>query len=901
MSQFAVYYHTHWDREWYQPFRSYQIRLAEVGDEILERLERDELPCFMLDGQVIVLSDYLELRPENRTRLETLIRAGRLDIGPWLLMPDEFLVSGESLLRNLALGIAQAKGWGCHRFTGYLPDTFGHSADIPTLLKGFGIDSAILWRGVQPPGHLFPWRSPSGEEVTALHLSDGYFQMAPDDWTLSLSQKREALATLAKKLETAKIHDDVPLLIPSGGDHLGPTPAEGRTLLLDCFPNIWETTPALYMAKIVASAQTQAPIAGELADHQGAFLLPGVWSARLYLKQANRQMEHWLTRRLEPLLALVHCMSSLGLNSKQTTSPSRYPATELALAWETLLMNHPHDSICGCSVDAVHRENEVRFDHVRQIVQALEDRAIERLRQVWPQLRRVGFVLNTGDRPYSGVVPVEWDAIAEESMAVQAIPYQETPKEAVPGLHQHGHTHRVLQDSYKHDPHRIPMAHLTRQRHHGWRWVENVPAFGLQAFEKELTANEDANDGLPDSITPVKVTTHLLQNGLLSATVQPDGTLTVEDLASNAVYTGLLRFSSRQDQGDSYNSAPTSGDIPVQATFLGAEVETTGPLVSALCLRHELHNPMTESSLLLQLETRVELRANEAQLTFETRFTNRCLRAHKVQVHFETALSIAEVLAESHYSCVTRRYDPTYHPTQQMPVAPWKELKSNTGPVQRFWSANGQSWLSEGLTEYEVEGSQMAITLLRTFTALSAANTGVRGAQAGPPLPTPEGACLDRPVVARYAWLPTPKAIEDLYQAANRFYGVTWGYGPDPDLELRQQNGEPFPLKCSQQVREDVDLSAIDREFSLLHWDNSAIQATACHWLPGRGLILRLMNTSRIVAQTSLQTSFPYQLLHCVDFGNIILETLPPHQPKKAPPISLKPFAVQTYLFEIET
>src|SRR5689334_15861511 len=108
-SPVSAYYHTHWDREWYLPFRAYQVRLATVVDEILERLETNVLPCFMLDGQTVVLEDYLELRPENRQRLKQLVQEGRLSIGPWYVMPDEFLVSGESLIRNLVRGIQESR------------------------------------------------------------------------------------------------------------------------------------------------------------------------------------------------------------------------------------------------------------------------------------------------------------------------------------------------------------------------------------------------------------------------------------------------------------------------------------------------------------------------------------------------------------------------------------------------------------------------------------------------------------------------------------------------------------------------------------------------------------------------------------------------------------------------
>jgi mannosylglycerate hydrolase len=248
-TQLAVYYHTHWDREWYLPFRAYQVRLAEVVDEVLDQLERKVLSCFMLDGQTVVLDDYLELRPENRERLKRFIENGQLSIGPWYVMPDEFLVGGESLIRNLMRGIRESRTWGCQRFTGYLPDTFGHSADMPTILKNFGLTSTVLWRGVHPQKSLLRWQSPSGASVLALHLTDGYFQMMLHDWTATESQKLEALDTLIDKLKSVSPASGLELL-PIGGDHLAPLSEDGHALLRKRYPNLLETTPDRFLSKI---------------------------------------------------------------------------------------------------------------------------------------------------------------------------------------------------------------------------------------------------------------------------------------------------------------------------------------------------------------------------------------------------------------------------------------------------------------------------------------------------------------------------------------------------------------------------------------------------------------------------------------------------------------------------
>ena len=140
--------HTHWDREWYQPFQQMRARLVAMADRMIPLVERGTIPFFHFDGQTIVLEDYLEVRPRAERRLRALIRAGKIQIGPWYVLADSFLVSGESLVRNLEIGMTIARRFGRPLEVGYLPDQFGHIAQMPQILAGFGFTTAVLWRGV---------------------------------------------------------------------------------------------------------------------------------------------------------------------------------------------------------------------------------------------------------------------------------------------------------------------------------------------------------------------------------------------------------------------------------------------------------------------------------------------------------------------------------------------------------------------------------------------------------------------------------------------------------------------------------------------------------------------------------------------------------------------------------
>src|SRR3989337_2415308 len=178
---FVVVPHTHWDREWYLPFEAFRARLVRMMDALLELLDRDpEYKHFVLDGQTIPLDDYLEIRPERRPDIERLVKAGRLLIGPGYVLPDEFLIGGESPIRNLQSGIRSAKAYGGAMMVGYSPDAFGHTAHLPAILRGFGIGTVAIWRGVgrEATTSEFRWTSPDGSEVLVLHFPYGYGLMA---------------------------------------------------------------------------------------------------------------------------------------------------------------------------------------------------------------------------------------------------------------------------------------------------------------------------------------------------------------------------------------------------------------------------------------------------------------------------------------------------------------------------------------------------------------------------------------------------------------------------------------------------------------------------------------------------------------------------------------------------
>jgi alpha-mannosidase len=361
VSHLVIVPHTHWDREWYRTHEEFRYRLVQLLDRLLDLLERDpDFPCFTLDGQTIVVDDYLEVRPSARERIARLVRERRLWIGPWTVLPDEWLVSGEALVRNLRLGLRRTEELGGGLRMGYVPDQFGHVGQLPQLFAGFGLEGAALWRGVgaDVDRTLFRWQAPDGTEQLTVYLIHGYGNAA------HLPLEGEALAAKLRALIAAqKPHAAVPsLLLMNGSDHLEPEPGLPEALagvrLEDATVELGSLQGYFERARAEAAGLDLPLHRGELRSGLRSPLLEGCASARMPQKRADFLNDRLLVRVLEPLAAwLGECGGD--------------PDTEtIERIWRIALENHPHDSICGCSVDAVHREMDVRFERVEQVARA---------------------------------------------------------------------------------------------------------------------------------------------------------------------------------------------------------------------------------------------------------------------------------------------------------------------------------------------------------------------------------------------------------------------------------------------------------------------------------------------------------------------------------------------------
>jgi alpha-mannosidase len=356
-------------------------------------LDADPRYVFTLDGQLSVVDDYLEVRPEAEDRIRSLVREGRLAIGPWQTLVDEFLVSGESIIRNLEQGLARGDELGGAMRVGYLPDMFGHVAQMPQILRLAGIEQAVVWRGVPAAidRHAFTWEGADGSQVRTEYLPRGYGNAA------HVLAHPERLAEELKALQDAMrpFYGDAPLLAMYGNDHTEPDP--GLTDLVETVRghvDVELTTLPGYLANADDAALPHWQ--GELRSGARANLLMGVASARIDLKAACARAERALERYAEPLQAL-YC--------------EHWPEGMLNLAWRRVLENSAHDSICGCSCDEVSAQVLVRYAEAEQIARGLSAEAVHNIARSVEQGSLA--VVNPSPRARTDTIelPPEWGEV----------------------------------------------------------------------------------------------------------------------------------------------------------------------------------------------------------------------------------------------------------------------------------------------------------------------------------------------------------------------------------------------------------------------------------------------------------------------------------------------------------
>jgi len=785
----AIVPHTHWDREWYEPFQSFRLRLVRMLDRLLPLLEGDpSYAHFLLDGQMAVVDDYLEVRPGAEARIRALAAAGRLDMGPWYILMDEFLVSGETIVRDLQMGFLKGAAFGAAMEVGYLPDMFGHIAQMPQILRLAGLEHAVVWRGVpsEVTHSAFRWVAPDGSSVRAEYLMTGYGNGAaiPDD-------AKELVRRVADHEQEVAAFLIDGLLFMNGTDHQEPQPWLGRVVaeandLQDEF-----TFEVTSLADYLASAPTTGlkTWSGELRSGARADLLMGVASNRVDVKRAAARAERALERRAEPL-------SALFLPGEQ------WPASLFDLAWREMVRNAAHDSVCACSVDDVVDAVLVRYAEAERIAEGLGDDAVVAFTR---SLAEAGpAVLNSSARPRAGMVEVILQG-DEVPAGTQPLPDEPgafgIPRGLGPltldaatvrtilGMLPAGNqidAHTWIQDVRVEEDDsgiditlafgseervNVPVASIKRDLYTrlGARpdsivriridqppvqrvlaRVAEVPGFGWGPFHP-ASLSHPATAEVREGVAPSVV----LGNGLVTVVVDgSDGTFSVDGVA------GFGKLVDGGDHGDSYNYSPPAQDRIVDTPdTVSVAAGDQGPVRASATITATYTWPdkvdgstrARTGAVSVTITTTVEVRADERAVRVTTRFVNPAAD-HRLRVHLPLPEPAAGSEAECAFTVVHRGLDAEGRP---------EEFGLPTFPSRRFVSAGNLTVAHEGLLEYELidledtpdgrRARTLALTLLRSTGMLSRLGMAYRPLPAGPLTPVEGLKLRGRAIEARYA------------------------------------------------------------------------------------------------------------------------------------------------------
>ncbi|TDK26621.1 hypothetical protein E2F48_05385 [Arthrobacter crusticola] len=728
--------HVHWDREWYRTFDGYRGRLVELVERVCGALDKGEYASFHLDGQTVILADVLEIRPDLEARLAAHISSGRLTVGPWHVLADNQLVSAENLVRNLL----RARRWGTRMGrlspVGYSPDAFGHPADLPRLLNGFGIDTALVWRGAPPEHARFRWISPDGSEVFT--VNQGYHQTETLwDAGTSDTQLKQFVDTERNRMPEG------PLLLLNGGDHLVPRPpADRQEAAAGAGVALVETTLEDFFAGARAAAIDLPEVSGELRTlgNRLTFLLPGTLSARTYVKLANHRVQTLLERFVEPQLARHRLAASLAVAGTPAAPDSH--AELLDDAWDLVIKNAPHDSICGCSTDEVHRQTTVRAQRATDTADLLLRRlllaeGVDTRQHGDPARESADVVVLSGHgTPVSGPATVE--LVTEAGRVVTGL--RDAAGRSIPfevSATRRGKVFEadldLLPDSRDTDTHTLAFT------------AGNLPAFGWMTFTAELG---EATAG------PEVQKSRVVESGRFRLEVLDDASLRVQDTTTGVVHEGVGRLVSSGDRGDTYNFDPVPGDLPTLPRVVDVEVSRT-ELRTRLRINAVLTLPeaigedrdsRSASPIDSPLDVTVTHWADTDRLEWAITLDNRA-RDHRLR--FETPVDAdADVwTADQHWSTIDRPIGPELGP---LPTEAALEAAHPVAPVTS-WACVGRgpdavALLTRGLPEVQAfrngGSAVLAVTLLRAVGWLSRFDLRTRTTGAGPMLPVPEAQCL---------------------------------------------------------------------------------------------------------------------------------------------------------------
>ncbi len=834
--------HSHWDREWYLPFEKHRTRLVDLLDNLIEVMEQnDSYTYYHLDGQFVIIEDYLEIRPSMRERLYTLIRAGRIKIGPWYVLQDEYLTSGEANVRNMLYGIRLCKEIGAEPvMCGYFPDAFGNISQAPQIVRGFGIDNVVFGRGVNDVSSdneivkqngvttsELLWRSPDGSEVIGVMLANWYHNAM--ELPCDPDALRNRLAYIVQR--TSRFATTDHLLGMNGCDHqplqrdLQEVIKLANEIQGEAF--VKQSNIADYLDEIRKNAKNLKVFRGEINGQLSAGRSPLICTASSHIdiKQDNHEAQHLLSGIAEPLSTLLF------------QNGGKYKSDLFLYAWRTLMKNHPHDSICTCSCDEVYDEMKVRFMKAITCTEELRDYALQKL------TAKISTENPFGDRaivvyslsPNKATTVVRANVDFDSNEEIKAITIVDECGNEIPAKIKYlpnTFTYTIPEDRFRQSKrvNRFAVEFSVTTTGIGYR------TFGVKAVK-------------PSHFETLPHSCERIENEFLRVTLHKNGSFDVYDKRTKQSYPNCHLFEDTADIGNLYNYTQPEGDIPTISSDCKAKISLQE--ANGYAITYKVAIPLKKG---IKLTSYITLTKGIARVDIKTSVENKN-ENHRLRVLFPTGFKADFVCAEGQFDVVKRKITPEFT---------WKN-PCNAQRMQAFVTLKDDEKdrallvATRGLCEYEVlrDGKNtLAITLLRSVGEIG--DWGV--------FPTPKGQKLGGYTLA-YSIVPYSKDAEsEAFSAGYSFaYPATLAIGTD------KHTGE-LPMHADY-----------------VRFDNEYIRASAFKKKEvGNSSVLRLFNTHTEAIDLTVTLGACYREANLLTLSEDVIEPLTIKEGKLSLTISAK-------------
>ncbi len=813
--------HTHWDREWYLSSKYVNRWIPVFFENLFRMLEKEPDYRFVLDGQTSIIDDCCaQLQAQGGQSMDAFmdtvrkyVREGRIIAGPYYLQPDWQLVSEEALIRNLLYGRAIAEELDGGSKTGWLLDNFGQISQACQIHEQFGMNGIVVWRGPAfPPEKIcseFYWASPNGTSLPCVYLLSSYrngMRLAsyPEEVQGRIINEADKIQGFAQTDHVLLMNGYDQEMEP---DDILPYIKEGRADTEQY--QVCQSIPDEYMDAVIEGIkETKIPqLSGPLYSGRYISVFPGILSSRMYLKMQNDMVQRKLEEMLEPL-------GIMGL-----LAGDDYPLSKVDEIWKLQLKNHPHDSICGVSVDDVHTDMEIRFARVQKEIGSCLYEIVQKLAakidtRMFARAQRVYHVFNT--------------TLKEQRRQVMF----------------------CMSDSRE--------LQILDEKGREYQWQKTadgivvevmIPAYGYRTLGVYDRPVQGA-DGLREtdgevSAKPGKYP--VIENQYVRVAFHKNGTFSMTDKESRKVYHNLGYLEDCADGGDEYNYSDITGDVP--RTTLEEEPEIflveEGPLRTVVKVQYQWRLPAQLSETRMERSREEEivpvtvymtLQKDSRIIRFRTLIRNRC-RDHRIRVMFPTGVHTQYSYAQTQFALTRHDIIPESFDNDNMPedvkriVVGARERSGITQFPQRDFVAvtdgqDGVCILNRGLPEYEVlpEDTTVALTLFRSVGWLARTDLHTRIGDAGPEIFTPEAQCL---------------------RDMEFHYGICLFEGSAGEgrlLERAEEMNRSIPV-----VSTTVHEGALSADYSFVHLETEGdIRVTAVKSAQdGNGIILRLFHVGK--------------------------------------------------------